>query len=177
MDRNCRSRPHHLQLCGKKHSPLKKQISCFFIHRLSPTFLLSYQSPVNFLWTLRPVIKQIIGQTVKTQRIKQGLCQEDLANECDVDQSYISMIEVGRNEPSVMNFFNLCRGLKISRQTLSNWLIRKGKVENTNKSGNKAFESLYSALITFVCPHCFLLFNLLLHNKFLPNSTTLAKKN
>ncbi|MHA6531626.1 helix-turn-helix domain-containing protein [Paenibacillus sp. BAC0078] len=40
---------------------------------------------------------------MKAIRIKQGLSQEDLAHECNVDRSYISMIEVGRNEPSVTN--------------------------------------------------------------------------
>ncbi|WP_246627998.1 helix-turn-helix domain-containing protein [Paenibacillus oenotherae] len=59
------------------------------------------------------IIKQIIGKTVKALRIKQGLSQEDLAHECDVDRSYISMIEVGRNEPSVTKIFDLCKGLKI----------------------------------------------------------------
>jgi transcriptional regulator with XRE-family HTH domain len=59
------------------------------------------------------IIKQIIGKTVKAIRIKQGLSQEDLAHECNVDRSYISMIEVGRNEPSVTKIFELCKGLKI----------------------------------------------------------------
>ncbi|WP_052092400.1 helix-turn-helix transcriptional regulator [Paenibacillus sp. FSL H7-0357] len=59
------------------------------------------------------IIKQIIGKTVKAIRIKQGLSQEDLAHECNVDRSYISMIEVGKNEPSVKKIFDLCKGLKI----------------------------------------------------------------
>ncbi|WP_055109480.1 helix-turn-helix domain-containing protein [Paenibacillus ihumii] len=59
------------------------------------------------------IIKQIIGKTVKAIRIKQGLSQEDLAHECGVDRSYISMIEVGRNEPSVTKIFDLCKGLRI----------------------------------------------------------------
>lgn len=59
------------------------------------------------------VIKQIIGKTIKALRIKQGLSQEDLAHECGVDRSYISMIEVGRNEPSITKIFELCDGLKI----------------------------------------------------------------
>lgn len=59
-------------------------------------------------------LKQIIGKTVKAIRIKQGLSQEDLAHECNVDRSYISMIEVGRNEPSITKIFEFCRGLKIA---------------------------------------------------------------
>ncbi|WP_289137749.1 helix-turn-helix domain-containing protein [uncultured Brevibacillus sp.] len=59
------------------------------------------------------IIKQIIGKTVKALRVKRDLSQEDLAGLCEVDRSYISMIEVGRNEPSVSKIFELCDGLKI----------------------------------------------------------------
>lgn len=59
------------------------------------------------------IIKNIIGKTVRAIRLKQDLSQEELAHECGVDRSYISMIEVGRNEPSVTKIFDLCRGLKI----------------------------------------------------------------
>lgn len=59
------------------------------------------------------VIKKIIGKHIAGIRKKQGLSQEDLADLCEVDRSYISMIEVGRNEPSVSKIFELCDGLKI----------------------------------------------------------------
>lgn len=68
---------------------------------------------VIFLRDQSIIIKQIIGKTTKAIRIKKGLSQEDLAHECNVDRSYISMIEVGRNEPSVTKIFELCKGLKI----------------------------------------------------------------
>lgn len=58
-------------------------------------------------------LKKVIGKTVKAIRIKKGLSQEDLAHECNVDRSYISMIEVGRNEPSITKIFDLCKGLNI----------------------------------------------------------------
>ncbi|WP_445669291.1 helix-turn-helix domain-containing protein [Paenibacillus sp. FSL R7-0204] len=56
-------------------------------------------------------LKQIIGKIIKAMRAKQGLSQEDLAHECNVDRSYFSMIEVGRNEPSITKIFELCRGV------------------------------------------------------------------
>jgi len=58
-------------------------------------------------------IKYAIGKVIKALRLKRGLSQEDLAFTCDVDRSYISMIEVGRNEPSVSKIFDICQGLKI----------------------------------------------------------------
>lgn len=59
------------------------------------------------------VIKQIIGKIIKSLRFKQELSQEDLAGLCELDRSYISMIESGKNEPSVTKIFELCVGLKI----------------------------------------------------------------
>lgn len=77
------------------------------------------------------IIKQIIGKTVKALRIKQGMSQEDLAQECDVDRSYISMIEVGRNEPSVTKIFDLCKGLKIKPSAF--FKIIEGEYERESK--------------------------------------------
>lgn len=59
------------------------------------------------------IIKQVIGKTIKAIRIKQGLSQEDLAGLTEVDRAYISLIEVGKNEPSVSKIFELCEGLQI----------------------------------------------------------------
>ncbi|XID90374.1 helix-turn-helix domain-containing protein [Paenibacillaceae bacterium WGS1546] len=78
------------------------------------------------------IIKQIIGKTVKAIRLKQGLSQEDLAHECDVDRSYISMIEVGRNEPSVTKIFDLCRGLKIKPSDF--FKLVEGEYETVRKN-------------------------------------------
>lgn len=78
-------------------------------------------------------LKQIIGKIVKAIRIKQGLSQEDLAHECDVDRSYISMIEVGRNEPSVTKIFDLCKGLKIKPSDF--FKLVEGEYEKERKNG------------------------------------------
>jgi len=79
------------------------------------------------------IIKQIIGKTLKAIRLKQGLSQEDLAHECDVDRSYISMIEVGRNEPSVTKIFELCKGLKIKPSDF--FKLVEGEYEKMRKNG------------------------------------------
>lgn len=60
------------------------------------------------------LIKSAIAKTVQGLRNQKKLTQEDLAGLCNVDRSYISMIEVGRNEPSVTKIFELCEGLGIS---------------------------------------------------------------
>lgn len=80
-------------------------------------------------------IKKIIGKTVKALRIKQGLSQEDLAGLCQVDRSYISMIEVGRNEPSVSKIFELCEGLKIKPSDF--FRLLEAEYENLKKNESK----------------------------------------
>ncbi|ETT56793.1 helix-turn-helix domain-containing protein [Paenibacillus sp. FSL R7-269] len=81
----------------------------------------------------QPILKQIIGKTIKAIRMKQGLSQEDLADKCDVDRSYISMIEVGRNEPSVTKIFDLCKGLNIRPSDFFKMI--EGEYENNQNKG------------------------------------------
>ncbi|SFE68154.1 DNA-binding transcriptional regulator, XRE-family HTH domain [Paenibacillus algorifonticola] len=81
----------------------------------------------------KSVIKQIIGKTVKAIRIKKGLSQEDLAHECNVDRSYISMIEVGRNEPSVTKIFDLCTGLRVKPSDF--FKLVEGEFEKLREQG------------------------------------------
>ncbi|NQX49331.1 helix-turn-helix transcriptional regulator [Paenibacillus tritici] len=62
-------------------------------------------------------MRQIIGKTIKAIRLQQDLSQEDLAGLCSVDRAYISLIEVGKNEPSVSKIFQLCEGLQTKPST------------------------------------------------------------
>ena len=78
-------------------------------------------------------LKQIIGKIIKSLRIKRGMSQEDLAFECGVDRSYISMIEVGRNEPSISKIFDLCEGLRIKPSDF----IRLLEIEHENLKRNE----------------------------------------
>lgn len=80
------------------------------------------------------IIKKIIGKTVKAIRMKKGISQEDLAFSCDVDRSYISLIEVGKNEPSVSKIFEICEGLKIKPSDL----IRMVEIEYEKHKKPKA---------------------------------------
>ncbi|WP_246072789.1 helix-turn-helix domain-containing protein [Paenibacillus dokdonensis] len=60
-----------------------------------------------------PDLKPILGKLIKSLRLKHNISQEDLAGLCDVDRSYISLVERGQNEPSVSKIFEICNGLKI----------------------------------------------------------------
>lgn len=54
---------------------------------------------------------QILGYNVKNMRKKRGLTQEMLSELCDLDPTYISMIERGKRNPSFMTLVGLARHL------------------------------------------------------------------
>lgn len=50
---------------------------------------------------LLTVLKGVDKLNIKELRIAKGLTQEQLANECGVQRTTITMIELGENKPSV----------------------------------------------------------------------------
>jgi transcriptional regulator with XRE-family HTH domain len=54
---------------------------------------------------------QALGLTLKSLRTKRKWSQTELALRADVDRNYISLIELGRNSPSVRLLFKLCDAL------------------------------------------------------------------
>lgn len=59
-------------------------------------------------------LKPLIGKIIKSLRIKNDMNQEDLAFACNVDRSYISMLERGLNEPSLTKIFDISKALNIT---------------------------------------------------------------
>lgn len=60
------------------------------------------------------LLKSLTGKITKTLRIKNDMNQEDLAFACNVDRSYISILERGLNEPSLTKIFDISSALKIT---------------------------------------------------------------
>lgn len=58
-------------------------------------------------------IEKAFGQTLKELRIKSGLSQEALALECDLDRTYISLLERGLRQPTLKTLFKLSGTLEI----------------------------------------------------------------
>lgn len=56
---------------------------------------------------------KIIGKKIAAERKKQGLTQEDLAGLCDMDRSYLSEIENGHKNLSVISLLKIAEALKI----------------------------------------------------------------
>ena len=60
-------------------------------------------------------LASIFGCVLAEQRKKKTkLSQEDLALECGLDRTYISLLERGQRQPSLKSLFAICSALKIS---------------------------------------------------------------
>jgi transcriptional regulator with XRE-family HTH domain len=60
-----------------------------------------------------------LGSAIKQRREALGLSQEKLAEQCGFDRTYISMLERGRRNPSLLNLLKLVKGLKTSVSQLT----------------------------------------------------------
>lgn len=54
------------------------------------------------------------GQVLRELRKRQGLSQEKLAHEADLERNYISLLELGRNSASIKTIFKLAPVLGLS---------------------------------------------------------------
>jgi transcriptional regulator with XRE-family HTH domain len=58
------------------------------------------------------------GIVLRRLRVKAGISQEKLALEAEMQRNYISLIELGRNQPSLTSIFKLANALEISPSKL-----------------------------------------------------------
>ena len=67
---------------------------------------------------MRPSKNQLLinalATAIKLRRRALGFSQEDLAGHCQLDRPYISLIEVGRNQPTLSVLLRLADGLQYS---------------------------------------------------------------
>ncbi len=68
-----------------------------------------------------------LAQKIKRQRKKLNISQEKLAEKCDFDRTYISLLERAKRNPSYLSLMKLCIGLEIE-------LIELLKEENSDES-------------------------------------------
>jgi transcriptional regulator with XRE-family HTH domain len=61
----------------------------------------------------------LLGQAIKAQRTSLGLSQEQLARRCGFDRTYISMLERGKRNPSLLNLLRLAEGLETTLSKLT----------------------------------------------------------
>lgn len=59
-------------------------------------------------------LKDIFGKVLKNLRLKAGYSQEKLALDCELDRTYVSMLERGKRQPTLKTIFTLCGKLNCS---------------------------------------------------------------
>lgn len=63
-------------------------------------------------------IKQAFGVILKYYRKKANYSQEKLAFDCNLDRTYISLLERGKRRPTLDTIFTISRALKVSPSVL-----------------------------------------------------------
>ncbi len=58
------------------------------------------------------------GINVKSQRLKRGISQEELAEKCDISRNSISLIETGKLNPTIIKVVDIANALNISVESL-----------------------------------------------------------
>lgn len=72
---------------------------------------------------------QAFGQALRNLRTKRKWTQTDLALRADVDRNYVSLIELGRNSPSVRMMLRLCDALDITPSDMLKDVERRMRVQ------------------------------------------------
>lgn len=81
-----------------------------------------------------PAFQTALGLAVKTRRQELGLTQEQLANDTELHQRWISNVETGKRNPSYASLRRLAAGLELSASQL---LARAERIEGDVQSANK----------------------------------------
>lgn len=63
---------------------------------------------------MKKSLSTVFGEVLKELRAKAGISQETLAYECELDRSFISMLERGLRMPTIETLFKLAKPLKKS---------------------------------------------------------------
>lgn len=111
-------------------------LSAAYVRKLSPD--LAAPSLDLSDETLEP--DQAFGQALRYLRTKRGWTQVELALRADVDRNYVSLIELGRNSPSVRMVFRLCDALDVSPADLMRDVERRMKAHPQITGGTRGSE-------------------------------------
>ncbi len=72
-------------------------------------------------------VAKVFGQVLRKQRHEAGLSQEMLAFDADLQRTYISVLELGQQVPSLVTVFKLSSALKISTSDIMDLLEKEMK--------------------------------------------------
>ena len=63
-------------------------------------------------------ISNAFGKALRDQRLKMGLTQEQLGLEADLRRTFVSLLELGQQQPTITTIFKLASALTISPSEL-----------------------------------------------------------
>ncbi|MBT1706306.1 helix-turn-helix domain-containing protein [Chryseosolibacter indicus] len=58
-------------------------------------------------------LEERFGEILRNLREKNGITQEALAADCDLDRTYISLLERGLRQPTIGTLFKIAEALKV----------------------------------------------------------------
>jgi transcriptional regulator with XRE-family HTH domain len=64
------------------------------------------------------MVISVFGQVLRTLREGENLSQEKLAEYCDLDRTYISLLERGLRQPTISTIFKIADALNITPSEL-----------------------------------------------------------
>lgn len=63
-------------------------------------------------------IRRVVGRNIKEARLAAGMSQEELAARMDVDQGYVSSLEAGKRNPTILTIWHVAEALGVLPETL-----------------------------------------------------------
>ena len=60
------------------------------------------------------MIRELVGKRIRQLRKTMRLSQEALANECELDRTYIASVENGKRNISIINLEKISKALNVS---------------------------------------------------------------
>jgi len=73
-------------------------------------------------------VRRLVGKNVRRLRIAAGLSQAELAERMGVDRSYVSGLEQGQRNPTVVTLWHIAKALGASLQDLVRAPLGKKRV-------------------------------------------------
>jgi transcriptional regulator with XRE-family HTH domain len=62
-------------------------------------------------------VRRLVGRNVKRQRIKAGLSQAALAERMGADRAYVSGLELGQRNPTIVTLWHISEALGVTLQS------------------------------------------------------------
>lgn len=59
-----------------------------------------------------------IGISIKSERLRRGISQEELAEKCDISRNSVSLIETGKINPTIIRVIDIADALGINIDSL-----------------------------------------------------------